>query len=114
MNVGERPVGKRRGTRQSRRHGKTPLKPDVTAQSDHTFTPKFWERFVKHYWEKRPLVIKQPFTTPFIAPDETFVGLLASSEQYRAGESDALNVYIEYAQLIAEVWKHLPVPQDRS
>jgi len=114
MKIGERQGRKRQSSHRDRKHGPPPLKPDVMAQAEHTFPPKFWARFVKRYWEKRPLVIKQPFTTPFITSEETFAGLVASSEEYRAGGDRALNVYVEYAQLIAEVWKHLPVPDDGS
>jgi hypothetical protein len=46
--------------------------PDLMTHGEHTLPPKFWARFVKHYWEKRPLVIKQPFSTPFINAAETF------------------------------------------
>jgi 50S ribosomal protein L16 3-hydroxylase len=112
MKIGERQGRKHQG--RDRKRGPSPLKPDMAAQAEHTLPPKFWARFVKRYWERRPLVIKQPFTTQFINSEEAFAALVESSEEYRAGGNGNLNVYVEYALLIAEVWKHLPVSDDGS
>jgi 50S ribosomal protein L16 3-hydroxylase len=105
------------GGRKREKHpkpGPSLAEPDLMTHGEHTLPPKFWARFVKRYWEKRPLVIKQPFSTPLINSEETFAGLVASSDEYRAKGESSLNVYLEYALLIAEVWKHLPVADDRS
>lgn len=76
---------------------------------------EFWAHFAEHYWEKRPLVITQPFVVPLATPEETFQTLVKATNQYLAGDrSFLLDFYIEYAKLITGVGTYLPVSQDMS
>ena len=75
----------------------------------------FWSGFVEHHWQRRPLVIKQPFAKLFATPAEVFQALLNSSDQFRAGdEIFALGFYFEHASLLADIGKFLPEAKDES
>lgn len=76
---------------------------------------EFWADFVEHHWAKKPLFLRQPFAAPFATSAETFRGLVEAGDQFRAGESaGSVGFYIEYAQLMAEVGRHLPEAGDGS
>ncbi len=76
---------------------------------------KFWSGFVENTWQRRPLVIKQPFARLFAAPTEIFQALVDSSDQFRAGdESFPLGFYFEHASLLAEIGDFLPEASDES
>jgi len=46
----------------------------------------FWTNFVQQHWGKTPLLLKQPFATPFATSDEVFRGLVRACHRERAGE----------------------------
>ena len=74
-----------------------------------------WPEFVEGYWEKRPLVIRQPPARRIISSDRTFQGLRKISELYRAGDSEvALDFYVDQTNVGGNVGKHLPRRQDQS
>lgn len=88
----------------------------------------FWSHFVERHWEKSPLVIKQPFTTPLANEEELFGALVDACDQYRCGERESLpeserNARVRFnlgharaghAQLMTDVGKHLPQFADGS
>ena len=77
-------------------------------------SPAFWAHFEREHWEKRPLLIKNPFAEPILSPEATFKTLVRASQ--RAGSTDDLPIgfYVDYGRLIAEVRKYLPLAADGS
>jgi 50S ribosomal protein L16 3-hydroxylase len=76
-------------------------------------SPQFWSDFADQDWEKRPLLIKQPFSTPLLNKPELFRALLASSQAYcRDPSSVPLQFCIGHSQMMADIPEFLPVAKD--
>ncbi|HVS81105.1 MAG TPA: cupin domain-containing protein [Pyrinomonadaceae bacterium] len=61
------------------------------ANSAFSLSPAFWSHFIKHYWDKKPLAIKKPFTPPITTAEETFEAFKKASEEFSANGS-----YVQY------------------
>jgi hypothetical protein len=48
------------------------------AVRDFTPSSRFWTHFVKHHWNRQPLVIKNPFSLPVSPTEEMFAALAIS------------------------------------
>jgi hypothetical protein len=60
---------------------------DQRSDSGFLLPSEFWSRFEEHHWQRRPLVIKQPFTRLLASPSDIFQALVNSSDQFRAERS---------------------------
>jgi 50S ribosomal protein L16 3-hydroxylase len=76
---------------------------------------EFWTDFVEHYWEQRPLVLKQPFITPLATAAQVFAGLTRVGDEGRAGDRYApARLYVEQALQQGDILKHIPAARDGS
>lgn len=74
-----------------------------------------WKRFARHQWEQSPAVIQQAGATPLLSPEEVFHAYVSASDAFRAGDENVrIYFYIDHAQVVADVGKHLPVTKDRT
>jgi 50S ribosomal protein L16 3-hydroxylase len=81
-------------------------------ESRYTLSPEFWAQFAERHWEKKPLVLKKPFSAQLVASKEVFQTLVNPGS--REQEDWGFRFYIERALQEAEVAKHLPAPIDGS
>jgi len=83
--------------------------------AEHVLSPEFWRSFTENQFERSPLVLKQPFSTPLATTAEVFQGLVNASEQYRAGiRLPPLRFYIGQAWQQAEIGNYLLEAADGS
>jgi hypothetical protein len=84
-------------------------------EAGYALSSEFWANFAKTCWEKKPVVIKQPFSSLLATPQEVFNALVQSANQYRAGDrSFETRLYIEGLILAKSVGRHLPELADGS
>lgn len=82
---------------------------------DFTLSSEFWEKFFQRYWEKRPVVIKNPFGKSFAGEEEIFAALVRAGGQFRAGEHTINPRFsVEHGLLLTDVEKKMPVIDDRA
>jgi len=87
----------------------------MAMQQEHVLSRSFWETFCDLHLEKSPVVLKQPFASPFALSSDVFNGLVNASEQYREGTRiPPVRFYIEHAWQQAEIGKLLPHRDDSS
>jgi 50S ribosomal protein L16 3-hydroxylase len=87
----------------------------TTAAAPFALPSRFWSRFDRQYWGRKPVVLKQPFGSPLATPDEAFLGLVSASDRFRKGDRTTdLSFYIEYANLLANVAEYIPEASDQS
>lgn len=76
---------------------------------------EFWSQFHAEHWEKRPTVLKQPFTARIVEPHDGFRCLVDISDRYRAGDRDILLKFcVGQTQQLADVGRYLPERGDGS
>jgi 50S ribosomal protein L16 3-hydroxylase len=84
-------------------------------ESRFTLSNEFWVDFVENYWEKKPLVIKQPFARPLATPEEAFDALVRAADTYRGGDRTfETRFYVEDLLMMKGVGAHLPDWTDGS
>lgn len=84
-------------------------------ETGYALSSEFWADFANNYWEKQPMVIKQPFANLLLAPQEVFHALAQAADQYRNGNrSFETRLYIESLLLTKSVGQHLPETADGS
>jgi hypothetical protein len=97
---------------------KKSLEKKQSARADPSFTlaRKFWLRFIRSYWKKKPFLIRKPFAQLISSSTETFEALLAESEEYRrSNEQIPLDFYIDNKRSQEhETRKYLPQSTDPS
>jgi len=56
----------------------------VSAALKHGFSPSsgFWAHFIKHHWNREPLIIKNPFSPPITTTEDVFVALRKVAEEF--------------------------------
>lgn len=63
-------------------------------------SPEFWADFLKLYWEKKPVVLREVFPERIMSPEETFQTVLAAFAAYRSGGAgDRPRCYVQGAEL---------------
>ena len=80
--------------------------------SRYALSPEFWAQFAEQYWEKKPLVLKKPFTAQLVTSKEIFQTLANAGSTER--KDWGFRFYVEQALREAEVAKHLPALSDGS
>lgn len=86
-----------------------------TVNADFRVASGFWENFVEQYWEKKPVVLKQPFGNPPLTSTEIFEATVAASDQFRAGRPGVpLRLFIERSRLSQDLGLHFPEASDGS
>jgi 50S ribosomal protein L16 3-hydroxylase len=74
---------------------------------------RFWSKFADQNWEKRPLLIRRPFSKPLLSETELSHAIFAASEAYRADPASvSLQFFVGHSQAIADIRKFLPVAED--
>ena len=74
-----------------------------------------WRQFASGYWERSPVVIQRPRAVPICTSAEAFQASVTASDAFRAGDDDVrIYFYIDHAQVVADVEKHLPKRSDRT
>lgn len=78
-----------------------------------SLAPQFWENFLEHHWQKRPLMLKRPFAVPLATLEDVFRGIVKASEQFRSDERHGhTQFFIEHAELQGAIKEHLPGAAD--
>jgi 50S ribosomal protein L16 3-hydroxylase len=86
-----------------------------TQASEFALPAEFWQDFITNYWEKKPMVIKQPFSSLLASSEELFQALVKASDYFRAGDRNAnMRFHRNHALLMANVGKHIPFSEDGS
>ena len=84
--------------------------------TDFVLSPEFWTNFVQQHWEKRPLLLKQPFASPVASSGDIFRGLVNASDRERAGDACLpLQFFNDQAfSCGVTIAEYLPESDDRS
>ena len=76
---------------------------------------RFWDDFVERSWSRRPCLIPNPFSAPFVDEAELVAILTDAASAYRAFQRlVSLAVFVDGACLLADVDRFLPHPAVRS
>src|SRR2546426_3026330 len=70
-----------------------------------------WPKFARQFWERKPIVFRQPFATPMFEPAEVFAAIKRAATDSRAPRTVWLDgVYVPSAG----ERMHLPSGEDQS
>jgi ribosomal protein L16 Arg81 hydroxylase len=86
----------------------------TSSKIGNSLSDRFWTRFAKKEWEKRPLILKHPFATPLITTSQLFSAMIAAREELGRCEKRHLRFFVDDEIHFAHVKRHLPRPADRS
>jgi len=96
----------------ARRTASAPLKHGFSPSSD------FWAHFIKHHWNREPLIIKNPFSPPITTTEEVFVTLRKVAEEFEIdGARVVCRLYRDedgFRLEGAKLRRYLPATTDRS
>ena len=81
-------------------------------RSRYALSPEFWAQFAEQHWEKKPLLLKEPFAGQLVTSKEIFQTLANAGSTER--EDWGFRFYVEQALQEAEIAKHLPSLDDGS
>lgn len=75
----------------------------------------FWAEFVARFWQRRSLVLEQPFAAPIASAEEVFACLVRAANLYRHGVGrDQFQLCIDHAAFLADLSDLLPRKADGS
>lgn len=90
------------------------------AESGCAFSRQFWAHFFEHYWEKKPLLIKQPFVISPVNETDAFQAMVKSASAYRGGYrmrskgAPCIRFMKDNNWVMADIDAYLPEPDDAS
>jgi 50S ribosomal protein L16 3-hydroxylase len=83
-------------------------------KSEERLSPRFWTRFAKQHWEKRPIVLRRPFDTPLTTTAQVFRGLISARQELARKERRHLRVFVGNEIYFSRVKRNLPRQADAS
>ena len=87
----------------------------LAATAGFTFSGAMWRRIATEYWERRPVLIKQPFRHAIISPKGMFAAVVNAAASHSKGERDAVLAFqIEGKRVEADPRKFLPRRGDQT
>jgi ribosomal protein L16 Arg81 hydroxylase len=96
----------------------TSVRGDALAARGFSPSSAFWANFVKHHWDRKPLIIKHPFSVPMSTTEESFSALRNAADKF---EKDGADVKWKFYKgddgFMLEGYKiggYVPRPSDQS
>ena len=77
-------------------------------KGEYCLSSRFWTRFSKQHWEKRPLVLKRPFAAPMTTTAQLFRAMIAARDELGSGEKRHLRFFVDDEIHFSHVRKNLP------
>jgi len=73
----------------------------------------FWRAFTKTYWNRKPTVIRAPFSKPMVTPGEVLGGVVAAGRHAGVSGED-LDLRIGGRRIVVELDRWLPLAKDAT
>jgi ribosomal protein L16 Arg81 hydroxylase len=83
-------------------------------KNEDLLSPRFWTRFAKQHWEKRPIVLRRPFDTPLTTTAQLFRGLISARQELAGKERRHLRLFAGDEIYFSRVKRNLPRRADAS